>query len=255
VEAVFPGTPLFWHESPSLAASADKEHPAYELKFVLTEGEAREVEARVRGRLVPDPHADPSRGHSYQTTSLYCDTAEFDVFHRRGGFRRRKHRLRRYDHGTWVFLERKSKWAERVRKRRTRIPDADLHLLAHPMSTTTWPGHWFHRHLVRRQLLPVCRIAYERVALVGDSEQGPVRLTFDRHVCGVPTSDWNLDGFEGGLPVLTDKVICEFKYRTFLPVLFKDVIQALQLSPSPVSKYRTFLRASGRVEDGRAGDA
>jgi hypothetical protein len=253
-------------ESPSLAVAGDPDRPAYEVKFLLTERQAQEVEDCVRGRLVPDAHAETSLGNAYLTTSLYCDTAQFDVFHRLGSFKRRKHRVRRYGHAPCVFLERKIKWGERVKKMRTMVPDAQLAWLANPMSATTWAGHWFHRHLVRRQLLPVCRIAYERVALVGNSEEGPMRLTFDRRIRGVLTSEWRLDDVDNGMPLLTDHVICEFKYRSFLPSLFKEIILGMKMTPSPVSKYRSFLRTSSRdvsaanapvgtPEDRRAADA
>jgi hypothetical protein len=231
-------------ESPSLLTSAGADAAAYELKFLLTEAQAREVEDRVRGQLVLDAHADPSLGNAYRTTSLYCDTAQLDVFHRAGAFKRRKHRLRRYGRAPWVFLERKIKRGDRVRKRRTMVPDEDLGLLANPMSAVDWSGHWFHRHLLRRGLGPVCRITYERVALVGQGEDGPLRLTFDRRIRGVLTRAWDLEEFGGGLAVLPEAVICEFKYRAFLPALFKEVILALCLTPTLVSKYRAFLRTS-----------
>ena len=238
-------------ESPSLAVAMGI--PAYELKFLLTEAQARAVEQQARTLMVTDMHADPRLGDAYRTTSVYCDTAAFDVFHRRSPHKRRKHRLRRYDQTATIFLERKSKWGDRVKKRRTMISDAELALLAHPMSVTDWPGHWFHRHLVSRQLLPVCRIAYERVALVGHSAEGPLRLTFDRNIRGALTRTWTVDPVEDGLQVLADKVICEFKYRAFLPSLFKDIIQGLRLTPQPVSKYRTYLQYAGYVRTG--GDA
>lgn len=230
-------------ESPSL--SGDLEVPSYELKFLLTEAQAHAVEARILGRLAPDPHADVKSGNTYQTLSLYCDTAKFDVFHRSARFKRRKHRVRRYGEETSVFLERKTRRGDRVKKRRVAIPVAELTMLAHPASLTDWAGHWFHRHLLRRGLQPMCRIAYERVAYMGQSHEGPLRLTFDRRIRGLITNHWDLSGFAGGLHVLADQVVCEFKYRAFMPSLFKDIVQALNLTPSPVSKYRTFLRASG----------
>jgi hypothetical protein len=236
------GTPVPM-ESPSLAAGRDV--AAYELKFLLTEAQAREVEERVRGALVPDAHADPDLGGGYRTTSLYCDTPDLAVYYRVGQYKRRKHRLRRYGRDDGVYLERKTKWGDRVRKRRTAIAGAELGQLAHPMSAIDWPGHWFHRHLLRRQLVPVCRIAYERVALVGHSAEGPLRLTFDRRVRGVLTRDWCVEAFDGGHPLLTDGVVCEFKYRGFVPALFKDVIGRMGLTPAPVSKYRAFVRAAG----------
>jgi VTC domain-containing protein len=245
--------PLF--ESPSLAVSADPTVPAYELKFLLTQPQAREVEKRAAGRLEYDPHGDPCLDYAYRTTSLYCDTAGFEVFHRLGAFQRRKHRLRRYARTAAIFLERKTKWDSRVKKRRTMIPEAELKLLDHPMSLTDWSGHWFHRHLVRRALRPVCRIAYERVALVGEAAEGPLRLTFDRNVRGEFENDWTLADVDDGPALFAGQVICEFKYRAALPALFKEIIHCMQLTPSPVSKYRMYLRASGRVADRSRADA
>jgi VTC domain len=240
--------------SPALDASAGLDAPAYELKFLLTEARAAEVESRARREMVTDPHAN-SIGANYRTTSLYCDTPQFDVFHRRGLYRRRKHRLRRYGRAPWVYLERKTKWGDRVKKVRTPIRDGELPLLELPMSAPTWPGHWFHRHLTRRRLAPVCRLTYDRVALVGESALGAFRLTFDRGIHGTLTNGWELRECDGGLPILTGEVICEFKFRSCLPMLFKDIIRAMQLVPSRVSKFRGFLRASGRVADGQAVDA
>src|SRR4051812_6628712 len=64
--------------SPSLTASAGLDAPAYEWKFLLSETQATEVEARARREMVSDPHADPISG-DYQITSVYCDTVHFDV--------------------------------------------------------------------------------------------------------------------------------------------------------------------------------
>ncbi|MCI0641209.1 MAG: polyphosphate polymerase domain-containing protein [Gemmataceae bacterium] len=228
-------------QSPSLCVGAGS--AAYELKFLLSDAQAQQVVERASGRLSPDPHGDPVLGGAYRTLSLYCDTAQFEVFRGLGSFGRRKHRLRRYGEAPWMYLERKSKWGDRVKKRRTRIENGELAFFSQTMSALTWSGHWFHRHLIRRGLAPVCRIAYERVALVGETLEGPLRLTFDRQIRGVFTSDWNLEAFEEGVPILADHVVCEFKYRGFLPSLFKEIIQALQLTPCPVSKYRAFMRA------------
>jgi hypothetical protein len=242
-------------ESPSLSASAGIIVPAYELKFLLTEQQSCEIRGRVAERLVPDAHADPSRDFAYETTSLYCDTAQLDVFHRMGSFKRRKHRLRRYADAPSVFLERKTKWENRVKKRRSMLPYTDLALLATPLSAADWRGHWFHQHLQRRQLLPVCTLSYERIALVGLSAEGPLRLTLDRKLRGVMTKDWSVAKVDEGISLLAGQVICEFKYQAFLPALFKEIIQDMRLTPSSVSKYRTFLRTQGHIEDSRAIDA
>ncbi len=231
-------------ESPSLA-SKEGGQPAYELKFLIDEDRARAAEAWARKCLAPDPHGDPALGGAYRTTSLYFDTPELDVYHRSPSYRRRKYRVRRYGAAPVVFLERKAKWGDRVEKRRSAISEEELTLLAHPMSVVTWPGHWFHRRLVVRRLLPACRIVYQRTAYVGACAESPLRLTLDRRAHGVLTGDWSLAPVEGGLPLLTGKVILEMKFRLALPAPFKELVQDLRLSPSCVSKYRLCREAWG----------
>src|SRR4051812_43713186 len=84
--------------SPSLfgpGAEADSA-TAYEVKFLLTEDQARELTACIEGALTLDPYADPALGNAYLTTSLYTDTTNFDVFCRSEGYDRDKFRVRRY---------------------------------------------------------------------------------------------------------------------------------------------------------------
>jgi hypothetical protein len=241
--------------SPSLWPVAAGHPPAFEMKFLVTEEQVRAIEQRLRGVLTLDPHGDPALDHAYRTTTLYCDTAGHAVFHRLEGFRRRKHRLRRYGTGPGVFLERKTKWSGRVRKQRTLIPGEELSVLGREAALASWPGFWFHDHLLRRRLRPVCRMSYERVAHVGTGNEGPLRVTFDRHIRGVPCREWSVEPVLDGLPVLTGRVICELKFRAALPMLFKEIIHDLTLTPAAVSKYRSFLLASGQVPTREAADA
>jgi hypothetical protein len=231
-------------ESPSLARAGAGS--GYELKFLLDAVRAQEIEAWASRRLLPDPHGDPALGGAYRTTSLYCDTPELDVYHRSPSYKRRKFRLRRYGSAPWVFLERKAKSGDRVSKRRTAVPEGELAHLAHPLSPADWPGHWFHRRLAARRLGPACRIVYQRTAYVGSSPEGPLRLTLDRRLRGLLTDDgWSLAAFEGGLPLLRGQVILELKFRAALPVVFKELVLGLRLTPSSVSKYRLCREAWG----------
>lgn len=232
-------------QSPSITSAADGAMPAYELKFLVDEAQAQEVEAWARGHLVLDPHGNPALGGAYRTTSLYCDTPERDVYHRTRSYKRRKFRVRRYGECPEIFLERKSKWGDRVAKRRLIISEEELPLLAHPMSLVEWPGHWFHRHLMSRRLGPACRIAYQRTAYVGTCPESPLRLTLDRRIRGALTDEWSVAPFEGGLPLLTGQVILELKFRMALPTPFKELVAAQRLNPSSVSKYRRCLQAWG----------
>jgi hypothetical protein len=239
-------------ESPSLFAAGTDGPPAYELKFLLAEEQAGAVEAVARRHLSLDPHVEAVLGNAYRTTSLYTDTPGFEVLSRTGTLGRRKYRVRRYGAGGPVFLERKTKSGDRVRKRRIAVPAAELAALASPESPPGWAGNWFHRQLVARHLRPVCRIAYERVAYTGAADGGPARLTFDRRVRGVLADGWTVDPV-GEAPVLLDgRVICEFKFRLALPTLFKGLIADLGLTPSTVSKYRLFMQAARPAAVGAA---
>jgi hypothetical protein len=230
--------------SPSLSAPSNGGVPAYELKFLLGDVEARKVEAWARHRLALDPHGDPELGGAYRTTSLYFDTEKLDVYHRTPSYKRRKFRVRRYAGGPWAFLERKSKWGDRVEKRRSVVPEEEVARLTLAMSMMTWPGHWFHRRLLLRRLGPACRIVYERTAFVGTCSETPLRLTLDRCICGVLTSDWSFAPFEGGVPLLQGQVIMELKFRGALPATFKTLVHDMRLSPRTVSKYRLCREAA-----------
>src|SRR5262245_3399496 len=118
-------------ESPSLfgpgVAEADG-LPAYELKFLLSEEQARAVANHIAVRLEPDPHGDAALGGAYRTTSVYTDTPDFDVFHRTGVSAASKLRVRRYGTAGSVFLERKDKDGDRVRKCRSAVAHPELAL-------------------------------------------------------------------------------------------------------------------------------
>jgi hypothetical protein len=221
--------------------------PAYEVKFVLTEEQAQRVEAELRPLLIPDPHGQSGGAGGYSTTTVYCDTPAFDVYHRQQGFARRKFRLRRYGLAETVFLERKAKQGTRVRKRRSSIAVGDLDRLGQPPGDLDWSGDWFHRRVSVRQLRPVLAVMYDRTAFVGAGNDGPLRLTFDRSIRGVPFTDWHVAPFAGGHGILSDRVVCEFKFRGAMPAAFKAAIAAQQLSPESASKYRRCLEAAGLV--------
>ncbi|MGE5192264.1 MAG: polyphosphate polymerase domain-containing protein [Deltaproteobacteria bacterium] len=225
------------------------------MKFLLDEARARDVETRLAARLTPDPHADPALDNAYRITTIYCDTSGFEVFHRLGPHRRRKYRLRRYGSESLVFLERKTRQAERVRKRRTMVDDRDLPALSAFSTDSGWPGHWFHQQLLRRRLEPVCAVRYLRTAYVGTEDEGPLRLTFDRDLRTCLARDWALPPAACGISVLTGQVVCEFKFRGALPALFKGVIRELALEPTGVSKYREGFRAAGGGSNGSLGHA
>lgn len=241
--------------SPSLQSSSPEHGPAHEMKYLLTEDLAQRVADDLRGCLRPDPHGNSGAVEGqYWVTSVYCDTPQFDMYHRREGYAGRKYRLRRYSTEDVVFLERKDKRGSKVRKRRTGLQLSELNRLPLGQSDLIWDGAWFQRQVNNRELSPVLTVMYQRQAFVGTCAEGPLRLTFDRCIRGVPTSDWQIEPFSGGSGILSDRVICEFKFRNAMPAPFKAVVEMRQLSPANVSKYRLCLAASGVISNESGND-
>ena len=94
--------------------------------LLLTEEQVAEVQRVAPDQLALDSYADPAMGNAYLTTSVYTDTPSFDVFYRTEGYNRDKFRVRRYGLDGPVFVERKTKNGDKVRKHRARINPAEV---------------------------------------------------------------------------------------------------------------------------------
>jgi hypothetical protein len=230
--------------SPSLVGAEEPNATAYELKFLLDEARAAELEARARARLALDPHGEAALGGAYRITTLYCDTPALHMYWRSPSYRRRKFRVRRYGAEETAYLERKTRKADRVAKKRQLAALGELPLLGREPGAD-WPCGWFHRQLAARDLRPVALVAYERVALIGQGADGALRLTFDRRLRGVRWQEWSVPGVERGAAFLEGRVIVEMKFRTALPGLFQELMARFRLQPTAASKYRQCIDACG----------
>ncbi len=229
--------------SPSLQTSSKALGHAYEMKFLLPEGAAWQLQSWAAAHLNVDAYANSEQNNSYQTTTLYLDTAAMDLFHQPQKFRGRKYRLRRYGQEASVYLERKRRRGDRVRKRRNCVPEEELLLLETRQQRPGQPDEWFHRKVALHELRPSCCVTYERAAFMKLGITGPMRLTFDRRIRGVRAADWSVSPVTVGTQILAGEVICEFKFRESVPVLFQQVIEEMQLQPASVSKYRRLMQA------------
>jgi hypothetical protein len=219
---------------------------ASEVKFLVDKDTGAEIRRWARAHLEPDPHGAGPFGDEYSTTSLYFDTENGDVFHRRGSFGRGKYRVRRYGASGNVFLERKLRRPGILAKRRTMVPLETLERLGAPETSADWAGAWFHRRLMLRQIRPVCQLSYARTARTSATPDGAVRLTLDEDVRVAPVS---LARFHSGaaVPVLETHMILELKYRREVPLIFKRLVEAFVLVPQPASKYRLGVAALGDI--------
>lgn len=222
--------------SPSLEQRENREL-ASEVKFVVPAAMAEKLREWARKNLEPDPHASIGAGDQYQITTLYFDTKNFDVFHRRGSFGRSKFRIRRYNTEPLAFLERKLKTRGLVTKRRSPVHVEDLqHLCDAPRKT--WIGFWYHQRLQLRRLETKCQISYLRTARVALTPVGPVRMTIDDQVRALPTNRMAFATDDLSTVLLPYDVIVELKFRAGMPVLFKELVETFALQPQAISKYR-----------------
>jgi hypothetical protein len=233
--------------SPSLVRAGRGAPSAYEWKFLVDEALALRIEDTLRDSLMVDPHGDERFGGAYPVTTIYFDTPNQDVLRGLGRHKLRKYRLRRYGDALEYFLERKTKQGTRVRKRRDAVTEDRL-ATAMGIGGDASPEHspgWFGRQVARQQLRPTCRIQYLRRAYYGANSEGRLRLTFDRDLRGALVDGWSMRVVGPDVPILTDRVVCEFKFVQTMPSLFKRVIQDLQLLVSGYSKYRNGMRIFG----------
>jgi hypothetical protein len=243
------GLPKDAVKSPGLRADAGA-GPAFELKFELSQDDVVRMTAWARRHLKPDPHGEEG---CYRVTSVYCDTPDFDVFHRSAGYRSSKLRLRRYGSAPFVFLERKIKRGDRVRKRRVEIAPGELPRIAEGATGRTPPVNgsagWFLQQVLKKRVAPTCRVGYRRTAFYGMSGTQAVRLTIDESLIGVPTRGWEAPPLHEGLELLPGGALLELKFHDAMPELFRRLLPDLPLQTARVSKYRRCVRLCGLAQD------
>ena len=228
---------------------------AHELKFVIGPDLAPRIRRWARMHLDADTHGTGPFGDEYRTTSIYFDTDDYDVFHRRGSFGRSKYRIRRYGDEDAFFLERKMRRPAVLAKRRTRLPLVSLERLTAQAADGDWPGYWFHRRVTARRLVPVCQVAYYRMArgVVRNGEM--IRLTLDGDVRAQLASEARFVSDLGvpalatvpALPALSNRLILELKYRGAPPAIFRQLVEEFALTPQAASKYRLGMVALGQA--------
>ena len=136
-----------------------------------------------------------------------------------------------------MFLERKLRTSEMLTKRRSNVRIEDLPLLLKDAPKSEWAGAWFQKRIARRELGAVCQVRYQRMARVGMTESGPIRLTVDQGLegCAIEAPDFVADD---QMKPISEVTIVEMKFTGAMPALFKGVIEEFALEVCRVSKYR-----------------
>jgi len=225
---------------------------ASEIKFLIPRAIGMAVREWARRRLAADAHGTGSFGDEYHTTTIYFDSPEYDVYHRRRSFGRSKYRIRRYDDRPQAFLERKLRRPGMLTKRRTLIELDELTRLEQH-APDQWDGGWFHRRLLLRRLRPVCEVSYHRLAREGMAASGPIRLTLDERLHVALADRPEFASGRTGMHILEPSMILELKYRSTVPPVFKELVEEFGLRPQTTSKYRLGIAALDPRAAGSAG--
>jgi hypothetical protein len=242
--------------SPAKASLCDRR---VELKFFLDPATAAAVRDWATERLVPDEFCDPAVPSGYRVTTLYLDTPDWDIYHRRSDIIDGKHRIRRYGAEPVLWLEKKRKSRDVVRKLRCAIAQDEIgELLADPRpdagaiddgGSQAWPGDWFRDCVRQMSLAPAVVVRYQRFARVGDSPRGPVRLTIDSDIRGGAAGDLSVPTIcDPGAELLPDGQILELKFTEHLPSVFKELLYEFRIGVTAFSKYRSSVARAGLVE-------
>ena len=179
-----------------------------EAKYILpSEVVAECLRERIRPFVTSDPHAASLPRKRYELVSLYLDSPGLDLYQDtvRGEKNRYKLRVRRYfQPGAPAFFEVKGRVNDIIRKRRAAVhPDAVGELLsgATPRQSHLVGGlidriadllH-FRDLAEASRASPRIRVRYEREPWVG-LDDDRVRITFDRCICGSPTTSTDVLG-------------------------------------------------------------
>lgn len=225
-----------------------------ETKFVVSAAVGAHIREWARTRLAADPHGSGPFADEYRVSSLYLDTDGRDVFHRRGSYGRSKYRIRRYQQNGSVFLERKLRTGKRLAKWRSTVDLAALPRLAVGGHLNGDGTAWFRRRVTVRQLRPVCQVTYLRTARMGDTGDGPARLTLDHTIAAAVTDEFSFEP-RPVLPLLEGDMILELKYRGAIPAVFKHLVEEFALEPRRSSKYRIAAAVLGLVPPPVAGSS
>ena len=224
----------------------------YELKFLLPVSAKSDFLEAVKFGLNLDPHAGQRGG--YQVTSLYYDSPDLHAFYEKldGVLRRRKFRLRFYNHPTDApevsFFEIKHRYSNLIAKERMLIPpdlseallrgESQLDALG-SLEESYNPGlvdrllTYHHTYILR----PALFVSYYREAWVG-LEEDDLRVTFDHDLTVNGPDDYPASGVDAGRYFLDPgQTVLEVKFNNTLPRWLQQRLVHYRLRPVRYSKY------------------
>lgn len=228
----------------------------YEVKYIITQAE---YEAILQALLATeDMRLDRynQTGESYPIQSLYyasvTDAVSQQALRLEPNEFKQRLRVRSYGPATTtkpVFLEIKKKFLKKTYKRRITVDyeTANRFLIAGEL-----PDNQIGREvlaLARKQLQPVIKVAYERVALHATSCDSDLRISFDTDI-RTSTLDLNISNQTIGENLLpAGMVLMEIKTELGMPTFLRRTVADYQLRPTSFSKFERGLKRSFQESD------
>lgn len=214
----------------------------HEIKYIIDEGTARIIQARLMPIMTPDPHGIDG---GYRVTSLYFDDIYNSAYNDKlnGIDTRRKFRARTYgldpSHITLEAKHKDGEYVSKISKRLTRVQynsllECDCSFMSEYDGEEDVFGE-FYRSDKLTKLSPRVIVDYRREAFVYPF--GNVRITFDRQlsVCYDTVDMFSEKAFYS--PIYNKEIILEIKFDSYLPAAISAVLQGLDAPRLPVSKY------------------
>lgn len=213
-----------------------------ELKFLISRTDAELLKLRLKGIMLPDPHAGPTG--KYTIRSLYFDDFAGTAFYEKldGIAERTKYRIRFYNYDASALkLERKEKIGCLTRKTAQTISKADARTLEFALSSPC-PDHpeglteELRMGILTRGLRPKVLVDYDRTPFV--CHDGNTRITLDENLRTRPYIAHLFASPRAMIPVLEPhQVILEVKFDDYLPGYLSDALADIPKAPMAISKF------------------
>lgn len=214
----------------------------HELKYYINENDYLWLRSKIGLILSKDKHSVDEEG--YLIRSLYFDNIhDQDLLEKNYGiFRRKKFRIRTYNHSDEVIrLEKKSRQGEYVQKTSALITKEEYEKLldwdyAFLAAKQEQVFRDFYLFLNSEYMRPRVIVDYVREAYV--SPLGNVRITFDKELSYAANTIDLFDADFSRIEVLDQpRTIMEVKFDEFLPDHIRQILQLDAHNRSAISKY------------------
>jgi len=235
-----------------------KEYSRFELKYIITEEQHRQLAEVFEDYMHPDSMGDEMG--RYNITSLYYDTVDYKAYWDKieGHKFRRKVRVRVYGNQTVTeetpcFVEIKQRINKTLQKKRARLPYAAATALC-GAGQSVEAASTYEQAVIEEiqylyytlQLQPACMVSYDRQAFNGSEYDPGLRVTFDVNLkgCTHDLSLLSLGNTNSKFFIPPGYCILEVKVNYRVPLWLTDIIAEYRCTLRRVSKYCAALEQS-----------